>query len=103
MKVRRKAQNIFRDWTKNIKLALKFLLSSLSARINGEQYLQNANKKKEKKRKEMIFTKQYYTQVNTQIGGKKITFYKMQRLYMKKLLEHIHKHINYRFKVDKKV
>lgn len=51
----------------------------------------------------MIFTKQYYTQVNTQIGGKKITFYKMQRLYMKKLLEHIHKHINYRFKVDKKV
>lgn len=51
----------------------------------------------------MIFTKQYYTQVNTQIGRKKITFYKMQRLYMKKLLEHIHKHINYRFKVDKKV
>ena len=26
----------------------------------------------------------------------------MQRLYMKKLLEDIHKHINYRFKVDKK-
>ena len=36
-----------------------------------EQYLQNANQKKEKKRKEMIFTKQSYTQVNTQIGGKK--------------------------------
>lgn len=87
MKVRRSTKH-FQRLNKEYKIGIKiFIIITECCEYNGEQYLQNANQKR--KEKKWSFTKQYYTQVNTQIGGKKITFYKMQRLYMKKLLEDI--------------